>query len=88
MATADHWSKGGSREQQRMRQVTKQQRLALRHAQVSWSEQVEDPREERCRRHVHQGLLALLVVGFACGKAGLNQIEELSEDLGWAPGAS
>jgi predicted transposase YbfD/YdcC len=65
-----------------MRQVTKQQRLALRHAQVSWSEQVEDPREERGRRHVHQGLLALLVVGFACGKAGLNQIEELSQDLG------
>lgn len=43
---------------------------------------MEDPREERGRRHVHQGLLALLVVGFAYGKAGLNQIEELSEDLG------
>ncbi|WP_224371765.1 transposase family protein [Hyalangium versicolor] len=65
-----------------MRQVTKQQRLALRHAQVSWSEQVEDPRDERGRRHAHQGLLALLVVGFACGRAGLNQIEELSQDLG------
>jgi len=65
-----------------MRTVTGQQRRALRHAQLSWSEQLVDPRDKQGQRHLHQGLLALLVVGFACGKAGLRQIEELSEDVG------
>jgi hypothetical protein len=65
-----------------MREVTKQQQLALRHAQLVWSEQVEDPRHERGRRHLHQGLLALLVVSFACGKAGLRKAEELCQDVG------
>lgn len=43
---------------------------------------MEDPRDKQGQRHVHQGLLALLVVGFACGKAGLRQIEELAQDVG------
>jgi DDE family transposase len=62
--------------------VRKQQQLALRHAHLVWSEQVEDPRHERGRRHLHQGLLALLVVSFACGKVGLRMAEELSQDVG------
>jgi predicted transposase YbfD/YdcC len=65
-----------------MRTVTRQQRRALRHAQLRWSEQVEDPRDPQGQRHPHQGLLALLVVGFACGKAGLRQLEELAQDVG------
>jgi hypothetical protein len=65
-----------------MRAVTKQQQLALRHAHLVWSQQLEDPRQERGRRHLHAGLLALLVVGFACGKLGLREAEELSEELG------
>ena len=65
-----------------MKTMSGQQRKALRHAQVKWSEQVEDPRDKQGQRHVHQGLLALLVVGFACGKAGLRQIEELAQDVG------
>jgi hypothetical protein len=65
-----------------MRAVTKQQQLALRHAHLVWSQQVEDPRNARGRRHLHQGLLALLVVSLACGKVGLRQAEELSQDVG------
>jgi predicted transposase YbfD/YdcC len=65
-----------------MKTMSGQQRKALRHAQLKWSEQVEDPRDKQGQRHLHQGLLALLVVGFACGKAGLRQIEELAQDMG------
>jgi predicted transposase YbfD/YdcC len=65
-----------------MRTIPGQHRRALRHAQLKWSEQVEDPRDKQGQRHLHQGLLALLVVGFACGKAGLRHIEELSQDVG------
>ncbi|MDP9179935.1 MAG: ISAs1 family transposase [Gemmatimonadota bacterium] len=65
-----------------MRIIPRQHRRALRHAQLKWSEQVEDPRDKQGQRHLHQGLLALLVVGFACGKAGLRHIEELSQDVG------
>jgi hypothetical protein len=65
-----------------MRAVTKQQQLALRHAHLVWNEQVEDPRDERGLRHLHSGLLALLVATFACGKVGLRKAEELSKDVG------
>lgn len=65
-----------------MRAITKQQRMALRHAHLVWSQQVEDPRNARGQRHLHTGLLALLVVSLACGKVGLRQAEELSQDVG------
>jgi predicted transposase YbfD/YdcC len=65
-----------------MRALSKQQRMALRHAQWEWSREVEDPRDKRGKRHAHPGLLGLLVAAFACGKVGLTEAEELSEDLG------
>jgi hypothetical protein len=65
-----------------MRAVSKQQQLALRHAHLAWSQQLEDPRDERGRRHPHPGLMALLVASFACGKVGLRQAEELCQDVG------
>jgi predicted transposase YbfD/YdcC len=60
----------------------KQERRALRYAQVEWSGEVEDPRDKRGQRHAHPGVLGLLVAAFACAKVGLVEAEELSEDLG------
>jgi predicted transposase YbfD/YdcC len=62
--------------------VSKQERMALRHAQWEWSGEVEDPRDKKGQRHAHPGVLGLLVAAFACAKVGLVEAEELSEDLG------
>jgi hypothetical protein len=48
---------------------------------VTWDKEVADPRAARGKRHDHQGLLNLLVLGFACGMATLRRVEELSADL-------
>jgi predicted transposase YbfD/YdcC len=62
--------------------VTKQERSALRHLEVKWSSLLSDPRQQRGQRHEHLALLMLLVAAFACGKKGLRQVEEVSEDVG------
>ncbi len=62
--------------------LSKQARGALRHVPWEWSQEVEDPRAKRGRRHAHPGVLGLLVAAFACAKVGLEEAEELSEDLG------
>jgi hypothetical protein len=65
-----------------MRALSKQARDALRHVPLKWSGEVEDPRDKRGQRHAHTGVLGLLVAAFACAKVGLEEVEELSEDLG------
>lgn len=62
--------------------VSKQARGALRHVPWEWSSEVEDPRDKRGQRHAHPGVLGLLLVAFACAKEGLEEVEELSQDLG------
>lgn len=62
--------------------LSKQARGALRHVPWEWSSEVEDPRDPRGQRHAHPGVLGLMVAAFACAKVGLEEAEELSEDLG------
>jgi hypothetical protein len=63
--------------------VTKTQRIrATGRTGVPWSEQVQDSRKPRGRRHDHHGVLSLIAVGFACGRTVLRQMEDLSADLG------
>lgn len=65
-----------------MSRVSGQRRRALRHAELEWSREVEDPRRARGRRHAHLGLLGLLVAAFACGMKTPRRMEDLAEDLG------
>ena len=63
--------------------VTKAQRVkATRRGTIQWDDRVRDGRKARGKRHGHHGVLALIAVGFACGKAVLREIEDLSRDLG------
>ena len=65
-----------------MSRVPRQRRRVLRHAELEWSCEVEDPRAARGSRHAHHGLLGLLVAAFACGLKSLRRVEDLAVDLG------
>jgi predicted transposase YbfD/YdcC len=51
-------------------------------AAIPWSSQVVDHRARRGRRHLHHGLLNLLVAAFACGRRTLRRAEDLARDVG------
>jgi len=65
-----------------MGKASKQERMAVKQLQWEWSPEVEDPRDKQGQRHAHAGVLGLLVAAFACAKVGLEDAEELSQDLG------
>jgi predicted transposase YbfD/YdcC len=62
--------------------VTGQRRRAVRWAEVEWSREVVDPRQQRGKRYEHRGLLGVLVAAFACGLKSLRRVEDLAKDLG------
>jgi DDE_Tnp_1-associated len=63
--------------------ITKAQaRRALRHADIPWDAQVDDPREMQWVVHPHQGILAGLAAAFAVGCWNLRRAEDFFADLG------
>jgi predicted transposase YbfD/YdcC len=62
-----------------------QARRALRHADIPWDAEVNDPRESAWVVHEHQGLLGGLAAAFAVGRVSLRRVEDFFADLG--PGA-
>ncbi len=59
-----------------------QARRALRHAEIPWDAEVDDPRESPWVLHDHQGLLGGLAAAFAVGRRNLRQVEDFFADLG------
>lgn len=59
-----------------------QARRALRHAEIPWDREVDDPRESPWVVHDHQGLLGGLAAAFAVGRRSLRQAEDFFADLG------
>jgi hypothetical protein len=63
--------------------ITKAQaRRALRHADIPWDAQVDDPREISWVVHAHQGILGGLAAAFAVGCWNLRRAEDFFDDLG------
>jgi hypothetical protein len=63
--------------------ITKAQaRRALRHVDIPWDAQVDDPREIQWVVHPHQGILAGLAAAFAVGCWNLRRAEDFFADLG------
>lgn len=60
-------------------------RRALRHADIPWDMEVDDPREGAWVVHDHQGLLGGLAAAFSTGCRSLRRAEDFFGDL--APGA-
>jgi hypothetical protein len=58
-----------------------QARRALRHADIPWDREVDDPRESAWVVHDHEGLLGGLAVAFAVGRYNLRQAEDFLADL-------
>jgi hypothetical protein len=52
-----------------------QARRALRHADIPWHAEVDDPREDPWVVHDHQGILGGLAAAFAVGRYNLRQAE-------------
>jgi hypothetical protein len=52
-----------------------QARRALRHADIPWDREVDDPRESACVVHGHQGVLGGLAAAFAVGRYNLRHAE-------------
>lgn len=59
-----------------------QARRALRHADIPWRAEVEDPREDPWVVHDHQGILGGLAAAFAVGCRNLRRAEDFFTDLG------
>jgi predicted transposase YbfD/YdcC len=59
-----------------------QARRALRHAEIPWDSEVDDPREDAWVLHNHLGLLGGMAAAFACGRRNLRRVEEFLADLG------
>ena len=59
-----------------------QARRALRHADIPWDREVDDPRESPWVVHDHLGLLGGLAAAFASGRRNLRQAEDFLADLG------
>jgi hypothetical protein len=59
-----------------------QARRALRHADIPWNAEVDDPRESPWVVHDHQGILGGLAAAFAVGRRSLRQVEDFLADLG------
>ena len=59
-----------------------QARRALRHADIPWDAEVDDPRESAWVVHNHQGILGGLAAAFAVGRRNLRQAEDFLADLG------
>jgi hypothetical protein len=59
-----------------------QARRALRHADIPWDGEVDDPREDAWVIHDHRGILGGLAAAFAAGRRNLRQAEDFFADLG------
>ncbi len=59
-----------------------QARRAVRHADIRWDAQVDDPRESPWVVHDHQGILGGLAAAFAAGCWNLRRAEDFFADLG------
>jgi hypothetical protein len=59
-----------------------QARRALRHADIPWDAEVDDPREGAWVVHDHQGLLGGLAAAFSTGCRNLRRAEDFFADLG------
>ena len=59
-----------------------QARRALRHADIPWDREVEDPREDAWVVHDHLGLLGGLAAAFSIGCRSLLRAEDIFADLG------
>ena len=59
-----------------------QARRALRHADIPWNAEVDDPREEAWVVHEHLGLLGGLAAAFSAGCRNLRRAEDFFGDLG------
>ncbi len=59
-----------------------QARRALRHADIPWDPEVDDPREEAWVVHDHRGLLGGLAAAFSIGCRSLRRAEDFFADLG------
>jgi len=59
-----------------------QARRALRHADIPWAREVDDPREEAWVVHDHRGLLGGLAAAFSTGCRSLRRAEDFFADLG------
>jgi hypothetical protein len=59
-----------------------QARRALRHADIPWNVEVDDPREDAWVVHDHLGLLGGLAAAFSTGCRSLRRAEDFFADLG------
>jgi hypothetical protein len=59
-----------------------QARRALRHANIPWDVEIDDPRESPWVVHDHRGLLGGLAAAFAVGRYSLRRAEDFFADLG------
>jgi hypothetical protein len=59
-----------------------QARRALRHADIPWDTEVDDPRESPWVVHDHHGILGGLAAAFAAGRFNLRRAEDFFADLG------
>jgi hypothetical protein len=59
-----------------------QARRALRHADIPWDREVDDPREDAWVVHGHLGLLGGLAAAFSIGCRSLRRAEDIFADLG------
>jgi hypothetical protein len=59
-----------------------QARRALRHADIPWNREVEDPREDAWVVHDHLGVLGGLAAAFSTGCRSLRRAEDFFADLG------
>ena len=59
-----------------------QARRALRHADIPWDAEVDDPRESSWVVHDHHGILGGLAAAFAVGRFHLRRAEDFFADLG------
>ncbi len=59
-----------------------QARRALRHADIPWDDEVDDPRDASWVIHDHLGLLGGLAAAFSVGCRSLRRVEDFFADLG------
>ena len=59
-----------------------QARRALRHSDIPWDGEVDDPREDSWVVHDHRGILGGLAAAFAVGCRNLRRAEDFFADLG------
>lgn len=59
-----------------------QARRALRHADIPWDSEVDDPREDAWVVHDHRGILGGIAAAFATGCRNLRRAEDFFADLG------